>query len=297
VTLEIPQHDALNLWLAMLAGDEPEGGLLELRAKRHGGTMRRVGFYPVHERPQIMAAIVRAARLGDIYAGVAPRRERPDGSAPTSGGVEAIERVWTLFVDADTDEAAEALRTFEPAAAILIRSGTGVHGYWPLREPLSPEHAKRANRRLAHHLAADMNATDAARIMRPPGTLNWKHTPPRRVVCERLEILSYTAAGVVGRLPDPPAAPRREPQALPAGPGSANAALQGAARVVREAQPGNRNASLNWAAWALGQRIAARELDEKSVRAELHAAAAEAGLDDTEIDVTLASGLRAGLAA
>lgn len=289
--VDIPQHDALDLWLAMLPGNEPDGALLELRAKRHGGSMRRVGFYPTDERPRMMAAIARAARLGDIYVGVAPRRERGDGTAP-SGGVEAIERVWALFVDADTAASAAALRAFEPAAAIVIRSGTGAHGYWPLREPLSPEHAKRANRRLAHRLAADMNATDAARIMRPPGSLNWKHTPPRRVVCERLELASYIAAEIVGDLDDPPNAPTRTaPVAMPASPGPCDPdrALDGLARTVREAQVGNRNATLYWAACRVVEHSDAGGLDERQAVEEIRAAALDAGLTEHEIDATIRS--------
>jgi hypothetical protein len=301
---EIPQRHALNLYLAGLAGEEPEGGLLELRTKPAGGSMRRLGFFSAHDRPPIMAAILDAAANGDVYVGVAPRRVKPTGELP-SGGVDAIERVWMLFVDADTPESCEALRSFQPQAAILIHSGNGLHGYWPLRKPLAPEHAKRANRRLAHKLGADMNATDAARIMRPPATLNWKGILPKRVVCERLDTLAYAAADVVGALEDPP--PQRprltrvEQPPTSSTPsrsgGSARAALQGAARVVRDAPVGNRNASLNWAAWALGQRIASGELNEQEVRAELRAAAEAAGLDEIEIEGTLTSGLNAGRAA
>ena len=300
--IEIPQRDALKLWLAMLAGKEPAGGLLELRWKGCGQHLRRLGFFPTHDQQPIVAAIEQASRRGDIYVGVAPRRAAESGSKQ-SGGVDAIERVWALFVDADTQEACKALRAFTPAAAVIVRSGRGAHGYWPLARSLTPEQAKRANRRLAHHLGADMAATDAARIMRPPGTLNHKATPPLPVICDRLEAIVYPPALLVGHLPDPPSS-SRAPQAgpppasthtpPPPAAGTARAALEGAARVVRQAQVGNRNASLNWAAYQLGHRIAAGELTEQTVRGELHAAATAAGLEDTEIDRTITSGLHAG---
>jgi hypothetical protein len=298
VSAEIRPQDALRLWLALCAGSEPDGGLLEVRAKRAGERIRRVGFYPTHEPRRIMQIVTCLALEGDVYVGVAPRRPAPRGT-PQGGGIDAIERLWTLFVDADTAEACSALRVFEPHAALLINSGNGLHGYWPLKKPLAPEHAKIANRRLAHHLGADMNATDAARIMRPPLTQNWKRQPPVIVRCERLNVLSLDAAAVVGHLPDPPAAERRAPapQAVHSrSEGIARAALDGAARTVRSAPSGNRNSALNWSAFQMGARVAAGELDEHEVRAILSNAAAAAGLDEIEINQTLASGLKAGLA-
>jgi hypothetical protein len=294
VSTAIPQADALRLWLAMLAGSEPEGGLLELRGKRPGQPLRRLAFRSVADQRAIAGAIQASARIGDIYVGLAPRREvyrLRDGKR--SGGIDAIQHVWTLWVDADTPAACAALRAFEPAAAVLVNSGNGLHGYWPLSSPLGPQHAKRANRRLAHRLQADMNATDAARIMRPPATFNFKSDPPRPVVCERLETLSYASREVVGQLPDPPS---RSPAQAPTTGRSSNPSslLRGTADVVRAATPGNRNAALNWAAYALGKRVATGELDEQSVRDELHDAAAAAGLPEHEIVGTLASGLCAG---
>ena len=40
---------------------------------------------------------------------------------------------------------------------------------------------ERANRRLVHHLGGDPRCVDAARILRPPQTLNHKHQPPAPV--------------------------------------------------------------------------------------------------------------------
>ena len=48
-------------------------------------------------------------------------------------------------------------------------------------EPAAPDEAERANRRPAHKLGADMSATDAARILRPPGTSNFKGPAPQPV--------------------------------------------------------------------------------------------------------------------
>jgi hypothetical protein len=294
----VPQRDARRLWLAALRGSEPAGALFELRGKRPGATLQRLAFRPVDgDLSLLSASIEQSALTGDVYVGLAPRREVYRlRDRKRSGGIDAIQRVHVLWVDADTPKACAALRTFEPAPSILVASGNGLHGYWPLSRHVPPPAAKRANRRLALRIGADMNATDAARIMRPPGTLNWKSTPPKLVVCERLETASYTCRQLVGNLPDPPV--RRSPQTPQAtGPASASALVAGASRIVRQATPGNRNAALNWAAYALGKRISAGELNERSVRDELRDAAAAAGLPEQEIDGTLASGLSAGLAA
>jgi len=63
-----------------------------------------------------------------------------------------------------------------------------------------------------------MQATDAARILRPPSTTNWKTGTPRPVELERLNVEVYAARAIVEGLPDPPAPRRRErPPAAPAG--------------------------------------------------------------------------------
>lgn len=285
----IPQDFALNLWLVMLAGKEPAGSRLELRHKPQGQAMRRLGFYPAHDQSQIMAVIERAARVGDVYVGAAPRVGR-DGTAA------GVERVWCLWADVDTPEALAALRKFRPLPSIVIRSGTGrnVHAWWPLHEAITPKWARRANRRLALALGADMAATDAARIMRPPATLNYKHSPPTRVEAVVCETLMFTLPEVVGSLPDSPEyveptlpAARHETPAPVDGP----AALDGLARTVATAQQGNRNNALHWAACRAAERIDAGELDPAIVRATLRDAAHAAGLGEHEIEATLRSAL------
>lgn len=72
------------------------------------------------------------------------------------------------------------------------------------------------------------------------------------------------------------------------------AALTREADTVRAAAEGRRNDALNRAAFNLGQLIAADQLTEAEVEAELTDAARHAGLDAWEIAPTIASGLRAG---
>ncbi len=160
-------------------------------------------FIPVGEPDRAVDRILADADRGDVYIGAAPRFE-------AAGGRRSIRRVWALRTDCDSTAAVQALERFEPAPHLVLASGTpgNLHAWWSLRRPLSPDEAERANRRLAHYLGADMRATDAARIMRPAGTLNHKHAPPRPV-----ELIAFvpvmespTAREIVGEIPDPPEA-------------------------------------------------------------------------------------------
>lgn len=75
-----------------------------------------------------------------------------------------------------------------------------------------------------------------------------------------------------------------------------SAALRREARAVAEAEPGTRNATLNRAAFSLGQLVAAGLVTRADVEAALTEAAGAAGLDLGEIARTLRSGVEAGLA-
>ena len=193
----IDQDLARGVYLAMLAGRGD--GLLEARYRMPSGGMGQL-FHPAARWKAINETIGGLGQRTDVYVGAAPRTHR-------HGGASAIDAVWTLWVDCDDRAAVDALEDFRPAPAVVILTGSGPnrHAFWPLRESLTAEQAVRANRRLAHALGADMRSTDAARILRPPGTLNHKHDPPRPVECVRCEVVSHLVREVVGPLPDPPA--------------------------------------------------------------------------------------------
>lgn len=73
------------------------------------------------------------------------------------------------------------------------------------------------------------------------------------------------------------------------------AALTGELDKVLAARPGQRNETLNRSAFALGQLVGARLLDEAIARDELVSAAARIGLSRSEADRTITSGLTAGV--
>jgi Bifunctional DNA primase/polymerase, N-terminal len=102
------------------------------------------------------------------------------------------------------------------------------------------------------------------------------------------------------RLLAPPATPRTTlpPPRTPAGRrgGYERVALTRERAAVAGAEPGRRNATLNRAAFNLGQLVAAGLLDPDEVRAVLLAAALEAGNPDAKARATIESGLLGGAA-
>lgn len=166
--------DARGL-LALTIGQERHG-YIEIRyAPEPGGNLWQE-FIPTAEIDRAARFIAAKAQRGDVFMGAAPRLIR-------EGGKHAVPRAWTLWVDCDTPESVEALATFRPLPTAVIRSGTGsnVHAWWKLDAPAPARYLEQANRRLAHRLGADPRCAEVARIMRPPGTLNYKHDPPAKV--------------------------------------------------------------------------------------------------------------------
>jgi hypothetical protein len=169
---------ALTVFLALLVARE-RGGLLEVRARRAEGSMLQ-RFYRASRLREAADELLELGARTDVYVGCAPRL-RPAGDRTALG------RVWTLWADCDGDESVARLEELAPAPAVVVRSGTGanVHAYWPLVRPLAPAEATAANHRLAEVLGADSRSADATRILRVPGTCNFKHDPPRAVMLER----------------------------------------------------------------------------------------------------------------
>jgi len=189
-----PGLEGVVAHLAALAGDAPVGELLELRYRHPRGGMGQ-RFFAV-ERPG--AAATAAFTLGrhtDVYVGACPRTRR-------EGTRDAVAPGWVLWANCDGPRAVEALHAFSPAPAIVVRSGTATnrHAYWPLTEPLQPDALERANRRLATVLGADLASVDAARVLRPPGGLNFKAHPPGVVALEVFTGERYDTAALLAAL-------------------------------------------------------------------------------------------------
>jgi hypothetical protein len=105
------------------------------------------------------------------------------------GTKEDITQIPAVFVDVDykdlpADEVERRLAQLPFKPTVRNSSGGGQHGFWRLTKPATPADIpsiERVNRGLVAFLGGDNGATDASRILRIPGTLNLKYTPPRVV--------------------------------------------------------------------------------------------------------------------
>src|SRR5262249_34995487 len=103
-----------------------------------------------------------------------------------------------LFVDVDYKDFVDSrgqihdswayakVEEFKPYPDMIVRSGGGLHCYWLLTEAVDiREHGpffKKKLRALAEAVGGDMSAAEAVRILRIPGTINWKYRAPLREV-------------------------------------------------------------------------------------------------------------------
>ena len=188
--------DPLGLYVQTLFAAARPTTLVELRWRAGPGTRRRF----VHAGAYDGAAdAVRA--LGaetDVYVGVLPRWRRRVGRADVVGDGR------TVWVDLDVPEALRVLGPVDPPPSLVVASGAEghVHAYWMLRRAVPPRVIERANGRLAYALGGDLRTGDAARILRPPGTVNHKHDRPVRLI--HGEPAPIALGMLVGGLPDAP---------------------------------------------------------------------------------------------
>lgn len=190
--------DPLDRYLRALFGRARPSTLVEVRWRAPCGMSRR--FVRTDDLDRLAGIIGAHASSTDVYVGVLPRWRRRGGRAAVVGDAR------TVWVDFDTAEAEARLASFEPAPHVLVRSGGPghIHAYWTLRRALPPGQVEHANRRLAWALGADLSSADAARILRPPQTLNHgRDGAPVDLLSIRDE-RSVSLGELVGGLPDPP---------------------------------------------------------------------------------------------
>jgi hypothetical protein len=170
-----------GLFVGALYRSAPAGSLVEVRFRLGDGMGRR--FVEVERLDRLVGIVLSLASRTDVYVGVVPRRHDDGG-----GRQDLVERAAVIWVDCDSDESVAALRRFRPLPALVVGSGSGqnCHAYWFLDEPAELDVVERVNRRLAGALHADVVCADAARILRPAGSVNRKHSPSAAVRLLRL---------------------------------------------------------------------------------------------------------------
>jgi len=187
--------DPLTSYLDALFGRARPSTLVELRWRTAGGMRRQ--FVRVDALERVASKIRSLGNATDVYVGVLPRWRHGGARADVVGDGR------TVWVDLDVPDGLRALDPVAPASLVVASGAAGhVHAYWRLRRAVAPRVIEWANGRLAFALGGDLRAGDAARILRPPGTVNHKHdTPVRLAYCEP----SAVALGeLVGGLSDAP---------------------------------------------------------------------------------------------
>ena len=196
-------------------------------------------------------------------------------------------------LDLDGDQGVEALRaalSIAPAEHPGPVARTGGGGWHLLFAPTG------LGNRVGLLPGVDWRGRDGL-IVAPPS----QHASGHRYTWVRpLTATLPEAPAGLRRLLAPPPTPRATlpPAPIPTGPrgGYGRAALAQERVAVATAPPGSRNATLNRAAFNLGQLVAVGLLNDDEVRAVLLAAALEAGNPEAKARATITSGLAGGAA-
>ena len=122
-----------------------------------------------------MAEALDKSKSYHICIGVLPRNQR------SSGGADNVSCLQTLWIDVDAknvslNELYAAIEKFEVEPSIIVSSGHGYHCYWLLNEAhnMNKDQIKEIASKL--HKATNADKTfDASRVLRLPGTTNYKN--------------------------------------------------------------------------------------------------------------------------
>lgn len=181
-------------------------GVAELSEMPPGGGILSLAYLYPQELGTLVSDASKEVGKKNLFFGVCLRSKKwPKGKRGTSDLALSCGALWVDidFSKTPREEALKRLREFPIRASVGVLSGGGIHAYWLLREPVVGDELRRVpptNRALATALGGD-HAHDLARILRLPGTLNLKYTPPRpcEVVVWRPE-LRYTLLDFEGIL-------------------------------------------------------------------------------------------------
>lgn len=109
---------------------------------------------------------------GEKKAEINPKTNRPDGYIDQAAGLQALR---------------DFCNTIGLPRPILVNSGRGIHAYWPLATEVTRQEWEPVANRLnelcvIHKFYVDAQVFEAARILRIPGTKNFKDDPAKDVV-------------------------------------------------------------------------------------------------------------------
>ena len=268
---------------------------------------RRSWWFEVGRIPRVLRDIRK-----NVYFGVHPVTAIPETNA--RGGPSDIHYVRSqnayiaaincLYAEFDGDKGAAlmAAYTVTPPPTVIIDSGGGYHLYWLFDKPLiladdeTRDYARKLQWRWVKHISgADQGAKDLSRVLRVPGSRNYKekYAPDYpRVEFVRWLNVEYSLQELVMRLPQEPVQ-RRRPRQRTNGDGDGERVLRTAERMIDQAADGEKHTRLLQAARLAGGAVGAGMLTEAEAERVLEQAIREKpGVDS--VSGALAT-LRAGL--
>lgn len=123
-----------------------------------------------------------------VYIGMAARQKRKDKGRGGEADARYIPALWCDIDNIEPENGYYRLIGMPIPPSLIIASGGGVHGYWPLAQPvIVGEDSTRWVKRTLHGIArsleiADDKVRDLARVMRLPGFINTKRKQPCRII-------------------------------------------------------------------------------------------------------------------
>lgn len=179
---------ALLLQLSMIGASEP-GEFIQINHRRPEGHIVRA-FHAADQPGRLVGKILALGDSSDVLIGAAPRMRRHRA---------AVEHTRVLWAVADTDSAADRLRSIDPAPSLLVRAGAELTGWWALAEAVPVDELRPVLPRLASSIGGDQVAAHPGALLRPVGV--WAAEQAERVVLDRAPLIaSYEAIDVVGGL-------------------------------------------------------------------------------------------------
>lgn len=257
----------------------------------------------------------------NVYFGVHPTSKRKGShERATIPDVTAVNCLFAEFdaKDFDGDKAAivahlDALwrDVAMPFPTVIVDSGGGYHCYWLLEHTVTVDNGNRGDlaalqRGWVAFVGGDHAASDLARVLRLPGTVNRKYEPPRRVtITESDDYRLYTLETLIQAMGEPVIAEtptpvmvggneQRPPTDRARGAAIAQAALAGELETLRRTPEGGRNEALNKATYKIAGY--ADHLDAERTQQELIDAGLQIGLGSGETLRAVSSGWEAGKA-
>lgn len=193
----------LLIYLRILAEGSRPTQFFDLRYSPPAGMVRQ-RFVSVLRIHQIASRIAALSADADVFVGAALRdTARGDKTAITGSNL--------LYIESDDPAAQERLAGFDCLPSMVVASGSPghLHIYWRLCEHASAAQIETTNRRLALRLHGEPGCADIVRVLRPPSSLNHKHSPPAPVrLLEHNAHARYALADLLATLPADPQ-PRR----------------------------------------------------------------------------------------